>query len=103
MELGVVVGQVVATAKCQELQGDRLLLVHGVDPTRAKGKRVPPHPVAHVAVDAVGAGLGEWVLLTRGSSARLAGKSQQPIDLTIVGIVDEVTVQGGLAYSKRDE
>ena len=75
MELGVVIGQVVSTAKCKEMDGDRLLVVHLVDPTKKKGARVASNAVCHVAVDAVGAGVGEWVLLTRGSSARLASKT----------------------------
>ncbi len=103
MELGVVIGQVVSTAKCPEMHGDRLLVVNLVDPTREKGSRVAPNPVCHVAVDAVGAGVGEWVLLTRGSSARLANKSPQPVDLSIVGIVDEVVIGSEVSYTKRDE
>jgi len=103
MELGVVIGQVVSTAKCPEMTGDRLLVVHLVDPTKKKGARVASNAVCHVAVDAVGAGVGEWVLLTRGSSARLANKAQQPVDLSIVGIVDEVVIGSQVSYSKRDE
>lgn len=103
MELGVVIGQVVSTAKCKEMDGDRLLVVHLVDPTKKKGARVASNAVCHVAVDAVGAGVGEWVLLTRGSSARLASKTQQPVDLSIVGIVDEVVIRDEVSYTKRDE
>ena len=103
MEIGVVVGQVVSTAKCTEMQGDRLLVVQLVDPGKKKGARVAPNAPCHVAVDAVGAGVGEWVLLTRGSSARLANKAHQPVDLSIVGIIDEVVLGNEVCYSKRDE
>lgn len=103
MELGVVIGQVVSTAKCPEMEGSRLMVVHLVDPTKKKGARIARNAISHVAVDAVGAGVGEWVLLTRGSSARLAGKLQQPVDLSIVGIVDEVVIQEQVSYRKRDE
>lgn len=103
MELGVVIGQVVSTAKCSEMEGGRLMVVHLVDPTKKKGARIASNAVSHVAMDAVGAGVGEWVLLTRGSAARLAGKPQQPVDLSIVGIVDEVVIQDQVSYRKRDE
>jgi ethanolamine utilization protein EutN len=48
-----------------------------------------------VAVDSVGAGLGECVLFTQGSSARLTHNTKgAPVDAVIVGIVDSVEVNG---------
>ena len=96
MELAVVIGQVVSTVKCPGIRIERLLLVDFVD---AQGK---PRGEPHVAADSIGAGDGEWVLVVRGSSARRAsGDSDElPIDLSIMGIVDEVVLKGRLAYRK---
>ncbi len=56
-----------------------------------------------VAVDNLGAGAGEWVLVVSGSSARksMAANSDAPVDLCVVGIVDEVSSVEGLNYSKK--
>ncbi len=96
MELAVVIGQVVSTVKCPGLHKERLLLVDFVD---AQGK---PRGVPHVAADSIGAGDGEWVLVTQGSSARRASPDSEflPIDMSIVGIVDEVVIEGRVAYHK---
>jgi ethanolamine utilization protein EutN len=96
MELAVVIGQVVSTVKCPGIHKERLLVVDFVD---AKGK---PRGEPHVAADSIGAGDGEWVLVTQGSSARRASPDAQslPIDMSIVGIVDEVVIKGHVAYHK---
>lgn len=94
MELAVVVGQVVATVKNAGMTGDRLLLV---DPIGTDGT---PKGVPRVAVDAVGAGNGEWVLIVSGSSARRTMNDQVPVDLSVVGIVDEVVVGDRVVYHK---
>lgn len=96
MELAVVIGQVVSTVKCPGINKDRLLLVDFVDP---EGR---PRGEPHVAADNIGAGDGEWVLIVQGSSARRATPNTDalPIDMSIVGIVDEVVVRGRLVYRK---
>lgn len=96
MELAVVIGQVVSTVKCPGIQIERLLLVDFVD---SEGK---PRGEPHVAADSIGAGDGEWVLVVRGSSARRVSENGDalPIDLSVMGIVDEVVLQGRLAYRK---
>lgn len=96
MELAVVIGQVVSTVKCPGIHIERLLLVDFVD---AEGK---PRGDPHVAADSIGAGNGEWVLVTQGSSARRATHDGEslPIDMSIVGIVDEVVVEGRVLYHK---
>ena len=82
--------------KCPGILIERLLLVDFVD---AQGK---PKGEVHVAADTIGAGNGEWVLVTQGSSARRASPDGDslPIDMSIVGIVDEVVIEGRLAYHK---
>ena len=95
MLLGKVVGTVVATRKEPTLEGSTLLLVRGLD-LDAK-----PTSTLVVAVDAVGAGVGEVVLYASGSSARQTEKTKdRPVDATIMAIVDQLEVNGTLKYNK---
>jgi microcompartment protein CcmK/EutM len=95
MLLGRVVGTVVATRKEPELEGLKLLLVRAAD---VEGK---PTGGLVVAIDAVGAGVGEVVLYASGSSARqTAVTKDRPVDATIMAIVDQVAVDGELKYQK---
>ena len=87
MILGRVVGNVVAPQKLASLTGAKLLLV---DPLRfdAGGSAGATQKLV-VAIDTLGTGPGEVVLLVQGSSARLASPDgKQPIDAAIVGIVE---------------
>jgi microcompartment protein CcmK/EutM len=85
MILGRVAGTVVATRKDERLEGFKLLVVQAVEPDgRPKDSYV-------VAVDTVGAGVGDLVLVVSGSSARMAsGCADRPVDAAVAGIVDEV-------------
>ncbi|WP_434778422.1 ethanolamine utilization microcompartment protein EutN [Neisseria sp. Ec49-e6-T10] len=95
MELAVVIGQVVSTVKHAGLEHDKLLVV---DLINSDGK---PKGDVHVASDSIGAGNGEWVLVVQGSSARRAAANNEvPIDMTIIGIVDEVVIKDKVAYHK---
>jgi len=94
MQLALVVGQVVSTVRCGGLGKDRLLLVDFID---AQGQ---PSGVRHVAADSVGAGNGEWVLVVTGSSARKANGGDLPIDLSVIGIVDQVVTEDHVTYKK---
>jgi len=94
MELGKVVGQVVSTVRDPGLPNLTLLLV---DIVNAEGVVVYP---SQVAADMLGAGEGEMVLLVRGSSARMVLDTRQPIDLSVVGIVDQVTSRDRAFYTK---
>ena len=61
-------------------------------------------PGYEVAADSVGAGFDEWVLVTRGSAARqVEGSEHRPIDALVVGIIDTVSVENRLIYSKKDD
>jgi microcompartment protein CcmK/EutM len=95
MRLGRVVGTVVATRKEEELSGLKLLLVRGAD---AEGK---PVGSLVVAIDAVGAGLGEVVLYASGSSARQTQVTKdRPVDATVMAIVDAIEQDGRTTYEK---
>lgn len=107
MKLGKVVGSVVATLKDAGFEGHKLLLLQQLKPD-ATGNLVPARGSSEftVSVDLIGAGNGEIVLYTSGSSARNASTRKEsaqysaveskdsPIDAAIVGIVEQVDVDG---------
>lgn len=89
MRLGRVVGTVTGTVKDRALAGRTLLLIDLVD---SSGTVVE---FDQVAVDTVGAGQGDLVLVAAGSAARQAAAAiGLPTDLAVVLIVDEVTASG---------
>jgi microcompartment protein CcmK/EutM len=93
--LGRVVGTVVSSRKEEELSGLKLLLVRGAD---AEGKAVGS---LVVAIDAVGAGVGEVVLYASGSSARQTRVTKdRPVDATVMAIVDSIEQEGRTTYEK---
>jgi microcompartment protein CcmK/EutM len=95
MVLGRVIGTLVASRKEPTLEGLKLLVVRACD---VDGKE---HGAIAVAVDAVGAGIGEVVLYASGSSARQTQVTQnRPVDATIMAIVDEIAVGGERRYVK---
>jgi carbon dioxide concentrating mechanism protein CcmL len=63
-----------------------------------------PLPQYEVAADIVGAGIDEWVLVSRGSAARQVGDNKtRPIDAMVVGIIDTVSVDNQVLYGKKDQ
>lgn len=97
MKLAVVRGTVVSTQKEPSLTGVKFLVVQYLDP---EGN---PDPDIEVAADPVGAGVDEWVLVSRGSAARQPqGNQTRPLDAMIIAIVDTVSLAGRSVYSKRD-
>lgn len=85
MFIGKVVGSLWATRKDEKLNGLKFLLVE----KQLNEREVSPDLV--VAVDRVGAGIGEQVLITTGSSARISFEERTiPVDMVIVGIIDSV-------------
>ncbi|BDF72503.1 ethanolamine utilization protein EutN [Oscillospiraceae bacterium] len=83
MIVGKVVGSVVSTRKNERLLGSKFMIVAPVAEMGGKNARL-------VAVDNVGAGVGEFVLVALGSAARIGcDRETAPIDAAIVGIVDE--------------
>lgn len=83
MIVGKVMGSVVSTRKNDRLIGDKFMIVEPVAEMSNGSSQM-------IAVDQIGAGVGDYVLVALGSAARLgARKEDAPIDAAIVGILDE--------------
>jgi microcompartment protein CcmK/EutM len=92
MFIAKVIGNVVSTQKIAKFRGMKLLLIQ---PYISRGGKLHVSGSSVVAVDSVGAGVGECVMFTQGSSARLTPTTKDaPVDAVIVGIVDSVEVEG---------
>ncbi len=98
MNLAKVLGRVVATRKEDSLEGLKLLILGAAGPDgKLTGSTV-------VAVDAVGAGEGEYVLYASGSSARQTVVTDgKPVDAVIMAIVDSWDIDGEDRYRKGDD
>ena len=85
MLAGKVVGSIVATRKNEKLVGNKYMIVEIMDSMRAKEEQL-------IAVDNIGAGIGEYVLVAQGSAARKGcNMPDAPVDAAIVGIIDDGT------------
>lgn len=83
MIIGKVVGSIVSTRKCDNLVGNKFMIIEPLETMKGDTSRL-------VAIDNIGAGIGEMVLVAMGSAARIGcGLERAPIDAAIVGIVDE--------------
>ena len=92
MLLGQVKGHVVSTAKVDSLNGKKLMLVDVVS-VREHGLVTTGREM--VCIDAVQAGVGEFVIVVQGSSARIAPEfGKVPTDAVIIGIVDKLQAMG---------
>ncbi|MEB3831251.1 EutN/CcmL family microcompartment protein [Phormidium sp. CCY1219] len=98
MQLAKVRGTVVSTQKEPSLQGVKFLLVQLLD------DQGNPLPKYQVAADSVGAGVDEWVLVSLGSAARqVPRRGDRPVDAAVIAIVDTVSVENRILYSKKDQ
>jgi ethanolamine utilization protein EutN len=103
MFLAKVTGLVVATQKVATMTGHKLLTVEPLRVDPQTRDRLVGTGRTFVAVDTVGAGQGEMVLIVQGSSARLTPQTEKlPVDAAIVGIVDSVNVENKTIFSARD-
>ena len=95
MEIARVTGTIVATRKDEKLVGHKILLVEITD---VSGKGKGGAPIA--ALDSVDAGIGDLVLVVRGSSARQAkNMSTAPVDAMIIGVIDNIEFSGSTTYN----
>ena len=93
MMIAQVVGTVVATRKHERLVGSKIQILQPLDP-----QTIAPIGELFVAVDVVGAGVGEQVVVVRGSGARYAVENEQiPVDATIIGIIDHIDIEGSVS------
>lgn len=83
MIVGKVVGSLISTRKNNNLVGNKFMIVEPIERMKGTGGQL-------VAIDNIGAGIGEIVLVATGSAARIGcGLDKAPIDAAIVGIVDD--------------
>ena len=105
MQLARVRGNVVASIKASGLAARKLLLLEPVAAANplASGAGDPESTAVYVAIDLVGAGVGEVVLVTLGSAARVApdGQTAAPTDAAVIAIVDSVQLDGEPTFVKH--
>ncbi|SRR5579871_2079769 len=100
MFLARVTGSVVATQKVATMTGHKLLTVEPLRVDPANRDKLVGVGRTFVAVDSLGAGLDEMVLIVQGSSARMTPETEKlPVDTAIIGIVNTVSVLGKTLYS----
>jgi ethanolamine utilization protein EutN len=96
MLIAKVIGSAVASVKLDALKSSKLLVVSPAD-----GSGVV-NGAPFLAVDLVGAGSGELVVVSQGSSARMAaGANASPVDAAIIGILDSLQIDGDVAFRKE--
>jgi ethanolamine utilization protein EutN len=104
MFIAKVTGSLVATQKVEAMRGYKLLMVEPYRIEPQDRQSLVTTGRTFVAVDTLGAGEGEYVLITQGSSARMTPETKTlPIDTVIVGIVDSVHVDGKTVFHKQNE
>ncbi|MEY2612891.1 MAG: Carbon dioxide concentrating mechanism protein CcmL [Planctomycetota bacterium] len=102
MFVAKVSGSIVSTQKVDSMTGQKLLIV---EPYRIEPKdrqSMVTTGRTFIAVDALGAGVGDLVLITQGSSARFTPETGKlPIDCVIIGIVDTVSLEKNNVYKRQ--
>jgi ethanolamine utilization protein EutN len=100
MFIAAVRGNVVTTQKVAKMTGRKLLIVEPLQVDEG-GKKFKNTGRTLVAVDNIGAGIDDIVLVTQGSSARLTeATADAPVDCVVVGIIDTVGLAGETMYKK---
>jgi ethanolamine utilization protein EutN len=104
MFVAKVTGSLVSTQKVASMKGFKLLVVEPYRVEATKRNSLVTTGRTFVAVDTLGAGVGDFVLLTQGSSARMTPETKNmPIDAVVIGIVDTVHVDQGCVYSREEK
>lgn len=95
LQVGTVIGNIWATRKEDHLTGLKFLFVQ---PELPNGS---PINAPFIAVDRIGAGVGDKVMVTSGSAAaKMTADSHLPIDALIIGIIDSIDVERGVELGK---
>ena len=85
MIVGKVIGSIVSTRKSEKLVGNKFMIVEPLESMKSHADRL-------VAIDNIGAGIGEYVLVAQGSAARIGcDVPDAPVDAAIVGIIDDAS------------
>jgi ethanolamine utilization protein EutN len=101
MFLAKVTGSIVATQKVDGMRGQKLLVVEPFRLDSETHTKLVTTGRSFVSVDTLGAGVGEMVLITQGSSARFTPETKElPVDTVIIGIVDRVDAAGNCVFDK---
>ena len=104
MFVAKVTGSLVSTHKVESMVGSKLLVVEPYRLDASTRKSLVTTGRTFIAVDSLGAGEGDYVLLTQGSSARLTPETKSlPIDAVVIGIVDSVRVDDRNVYDRGRE
>lgn len=104
MFVAKVTGSVISTQKVDSMVGYKLLIVEPYRLDAKTRKKLATTGRTFVAVDTLGAGEGDFVLITQGSSARLTEQTKSlPIDCVTIGIVDRVQVDTLCVYDRDDD
>ena len=104
MFVAKVTGSLVSTQKVSSMVGYKLLVVEPYRVEATKRDSLVTTGRTFVAVDTLGAGVGDFVLLTQGSSARMTPETKNmPVDAVVIGIVDTVHIDQGCVYSREEK
>jgi ethanolamine utilization protein EutN len=104
MFLAQVTGSVVATQKVAAMVGSKLLIIEPLQLDAPARSRLRGTGRTLIAVDSLGAGPGEVVLVCQGSSARLTPETRElPVDAVVIGIVDSVGVESRQVFAPGAE
>ncbi len=102
MFVALVTGSIVATQKTESMTGHKLLVVEPYRLDEKTRAQLVPTGRTFIAVDTLGAGEGQFVLVTQGSSARLTPETKSlPIDAVVIGLVDTVRIEGREVFRRN--
>lgn len=102
MFVAKVAGSVVATEKVETMRGHKLLVVEPYRLDQNERDKLVTTGRTFIAVDMLGAGVDDFVLIAQGSSARFTPETQHlPIDCVVIGIVDTVNIEKNKVYSRQ--
>ena len=101
MFVAKVTGSLVSTQKVESMVGQKLMVVEPFRLAQGSRRKLETTGRTFIAVDTLGSGVGDYVLITQGSSARLTPETKNmPVDTVIIGIVDNVMVEDNCVYTR---